>query len=406
MFVMAGLTFLAGGTVVYKKVAHTLARPIRRLSPVLRRKISLPSAPVVKIDGNPYAALQDRALILQGRNKDGKTTLLRTSLPWWRSVGPWAHYGIYLNGEAGRGVDSFEKWQTTQMYGMTTTAGSEINMSLDQYRESQWLRTYLQLLKFPVAPKPAIVLVDQFEDLLKRYPAQALDWANVLTNQHVRFGLAQVVFVVNSDACTRTLLNLNQGDRFDVLIMHPASGKVPHLDEELYEQCRRNIGLYKNVEPKVKAGKVEDVETYALKKLQRWEEDFHIPYPYKYDPSWSDLAPPPELSPALLKLRLGQGLEQALREQKGPGGPTFTKSQVAQRMGIANRCLTDLDKQQILDATAAQWEERLASGGAEQAVAESLAKHIRRLIGNPAPAPATVAPNEHDKGQSEPRSEA
>ena len=168
-----------------------------------------------------------------------------------------------------------------------------------------------------------------------------------------------------------------------------------------------NIGHNKNVEPKVTAGKVEDVETYALKKLQRWEEDFHIPYPYKDDPSWSDLAPSPELSPALLKLRLGQGLEQALLVQKGPGGePTFTKCEVAQWMEIANRSWKVLQKQQILDATATQWEEMLAGAGAEAAVAKSLAQHIRRLIGNPAPAPATVAPNEHDKGQSEPRSEA
>ena len=235
---------VTGGGAVYKWAAYPLARPIGRLSPLLRKVINLPNAPVLPVDSRPYAALkEDKALILQGRNEDGKTTLLRTSLPWWHRFGPLAHYGLYLNGEHSRGVSSFAEWQTTQLFGRTTTSGSEMAMSFYQYRERQWLRSFLQLLQLPVAPKPAIVIVDQFEELLKQYPQQALDWANVLTNQHVRFGLARVIFVVNSDKGTRTLLNLNQGDRFDVLVMQPAPGQhVRGLDEELYRKCSCNIG--------------------------------------------------------------------------------------------------------------------------------------------------------------------
>ena len=391
---VASLT--TGGAAIYKWTAYPLARPIGRLSLLLRKVINLPKAPVVPMDSRPYAALnEDRALILQGRNKDGKTTLLRTSLPWWHRFGPLAHYGLYLNGEAGTGVESFAQWQTTQLSGLTTTAGGELQMMLRQYRESQWLRSRLQLLKLPVAPKPAIVLVDQFEELLKRYPSQALDWANFLTNQHVRFGLARVIFVVNSDKGTRTLLNLNQGDRFDVLVMPPADGKhATGLDEELYRKCSYNVGLYKNVVAKLDSGEIDhvDVEEYASKKLKDWEDDFHLPYPVKYDRSWKRLAE--EESLPLMKQRLGQALEQVLLAQ-----PMLTPEKVEKQMEMATRCWETLDKMQVLDPMEPEWAKRLeAARGAKPAVAESLAKHIRCLIGNP-------VPNEQGEGQSEPRSE-
>ena len=358
-----------GGAAVYKWAAYPLARPIGRLGPLLRKVINLP----------------------------GLATLLRTSLPWWHRFGPLALYGLYLNGEAGTGVETFAQWQTTQLFGLTTTAGGELQMMLRQYRESQKLRSLLQLWKLPVAPKPAIILVDQFEELLKRYPSQALDWANFLTNQHVRFGLARVIFVVNSEKGTRTLLNLNQGDRFDVLVMHPTPGQhVTGLDEQLYQKCSCNIGLYKNVVTKLDSGEIDDVEEYVSEKLQRWEDDFHIPYPLKYDRSWSKLA---EKSLPLMKQRLGQALEQALQAQKGQDGrPTFTPEEVEEQMEFATRCWKTLDKMQVLDAMEPEWAKRLEGAGAEPAVAESLAKHIRCLIGNP-------VPNEQGEGQSEPRSE-
>ena len=247
--------------------------------------------------------------------------------------------------------------------------------------------------------------MDQFEELLRRYPSQALDWANFLTNQHVRFGLARVIFVVNSEKGTRTLLNLNQGDRFDVLVMHPADGKhVTGLDEELYEKCSCNIGLYKNVVTKLDSGEIDNVEEYVRQKLQRWEEDFHIPYPFKYDRSWSDLAPQPDRFAAQMKLRLGQALEQALLAQVGKDGqPIFTPEKVEKQIEIATRCWETLSKMQVLDAMEPEWASMLMSVGANEPTAKSLAEHIRCLIGNPAPAPPD--PNELGEGQSEPRSE-
>ena len=73
-----------------------------------------------------------------------------------REDGLFANHGIYLNGAQGKGVDSFKEWLTTQMFGMTTTGGSEIVYDLVQHSESQVFRSVLERVGLPIAPKPAI----------------------------------------------------------------------------------------------------------------------------------------------------------------------------------------------------------------------------------------------------------
>jgi len=251
----------------------------------------------------------------------------------------------------------------------------------------------------PITPKPCYIIVDQYEELLRRFPKEALDWANSLTNTQVRDSKGRVIFVVNSDAGAQTLLNLNQGPRFTKLIMQPPSGEGADIDQDLFGKCGRNIGLYKQVLAEIDRGAIEKgkEETFIKKQVKRWEQDFHIPYPFKYDRSWSDLAD--EKSLPLMKQTLGQALQQALQAQRGQDGqPVFTPEEVEEQMGFATRCWKTLSKMQVLDAMEPEWAVRLQGEGAKPAVAESLAEHIRCLIGNP-------VPNEQGEGQSEPRSE-
>ncbi|CAE7922873.1 unnamed protein product [Symbiodinium sp. KB8] len=119
--------------------------------------------------------------------------------------------------------------------------------------------------------------------------------------------------------------------------MPPADGKhVTGLDEELYRKCSYNVGLYKNVVAKLDSGEIDrvDVEEYVSKKLRRWEEDFHVPYPLKYDRSWSELAD--EKSLPLMKQRLGQDVQ-----------PMLTPEEVEEQMEIATRCWKTLSKMQV-----------------------------------------------------------
>ena len=132
-------------------------------------------------------------------------------------------------------------------------------------------------------------------------------------------------------------------------------------------------------------------------RMADWEDDFHLPYPVKYDRSWKRLAE--EESLPLMKQRLGQALEKVLLAQKGQDGqPTFTAEEVEECMKFVAKCLKHLSKMQVLDAMEPEWASMLMSVGANEPTAKSLAEHIRCLIGNP-------VPNEQGEGQSEPRSE-
>ena len=351
-------------------------RPVVRLYDRLLEEAGPLTGARVKMSTDPYRALrQEKALIMQGRNKEGKTTLLCTALPWYHRRGPWAYYGLYFNGGHGNAVSNFKEWHTVQLFGNLNMGGSETQYALNTYKKKQHLRVWLHGWGLSIAPKPCYVIVDQYEELLKRFPEDALRWANSLTNTQVRECKARVIFVVNSHAGAQTLLNLNQGPRFTKLVLEPPSGEGADVDMEIFHKCGRNIGLYKLVLAEIERGAVEKgkEETFIRKQVARWEEDFHIPHPFKYDASWSDLAPRPEKSAAQMKQRLGKALEQALLAQKGKDGqPTFTPEEVEERMKIAMRCWKDLSKMQVLNAMEPEWAKRLVSVGADEPMAESL----------------------------------
>ena len=380
---VGGLLGLLAVPEITKRFLYPAAAPVGNLHQRLKSTGRKLRSPIVKFAIKPYQEItEDRALILQGRNQEGKTTLLRETIPRHRRWGPLALEGIYLNGAKGKGVDSFKEWLTTQMFGMTTTGGSEIDYNLQAYRSKQWFVGFLENLGLPIAPKPTIVLVDQFEELLKRFPVQALDWANTLTNQHTRDNLARVIFVCNSDAGSQSLLNLNQGTRFDRVIMEPVSGEdVMDLNKELFQNCSGNIGMYKLVESRIKRQELteEQVEDFIRATFHRWELDFHLPYPVKYDRSWA------EMDVELMRERMEEFLEQALRAREKDGNKVFTEEQIKLQMGFAKGTWKDPNQQQILDASEELWLERLESVGADKPVAEALASQIKGMICSPVP---------------------
>ena len=167
---VGGLLGLLAALEITKRFLYPAARPVGNLHQRLLRTSAHLARPVVKFNLNPYQLIQPRrARILQGRNQEGKTTLLRECIPRWRRYGLFTYHGIYLNGAQDKGVDSFQECLATRTFGMTTTGGSEIAYNLVQYSESQVFRSVLERVGLPIAPKPAIVLVDQFEELLKRF---------------------------------------------------------------------------------------------------------------------------------------------------------------------------------------------------------------------------------------------
>ena len=222
---------------------------------------------------NPYCALDPtRSLILQGCNKNGKTTHLRTPAV--------LVYCRLFNGGAGKGVNTFKEWQTIQLFGNFNMEGAE-TYCYQWMLDLQRLRLLLHALGLPIAQLCYIIL-DQYEKLFKRFPEETLDWANFLTNKQVRDGAARMISFVNSHARAQTFLNLK---RFSNLILEPPYGKGAGVNLELFGICGRRIGLYKLVQ--IERGAVEKgmEETFFQKQIARWEKDFRVPYPYKDDSS-------------------------------------------------------------------------------------------------------------------------
>ncbi|CAE7536655.1 unnamed protein product [Symbiodinium sp. CCMP2456] len=108
-----------------------------------------------------------------------------------------------------------------QLFGNLNHGGSETEYAIDTYYDKQHLRVLLHIWRLPIAPKPCYIIVDHFEELLRRFPKEALDWANSLTN--------------------------TQGPRFSKLSLEPPSGEGADLDQDLFGKCGCNIGLFKQV---------------------------------------------------------------------------------------------------------------------------------------------------------------
>merc|ERR1740120_686958 len=100
-------------------------------------------------------------------------------------------------------------------------------------------------------PLPCFVIVDQFEELLRRYPHAVL-WASNLINQQIRNNIARLIFVVNTDSGAMSLLNLcwntQRAERIMLLPLHADKlGPTSCIDRAIFTECRGNIGLYRMV---------------------------------------------------------------------------------------------------------------------------------------------------------------
>ena len=185
--------------------------------------------PIVDYKVNPFnLVVEDKCLIIEGPNKIGKTTLFSRCIPWYRRFGPFTYQGIVLNGAGASYCSTFREWLTNQTAGNLNHASQEISTALISYRDSQWWRVSLEEYSFGfIRAKRAYVIVDQLEELIKAFPSESLAFVNVLANDHVRNNLAYVFLVVNSSHATKSIINLNQGTRFNSLKIIETADKLP-----------------------------------------------------------------------------------------------------------------------------------------------------------------------------------
>ncbi|CAK9081780.1 unnamed protein product [Durusdinium trenchii] len=251
-----------------KRALYPHARPVEPLFNRLRAEGGprLWSHQRVRFAANPYKYLNhNKIVILQGDTLSGKTNLLRHAIPWYRRWTIWplsilCWRGIYMNGAESQRIDTFQQWVTFQMFGTSHRAGSEIKQCVWAYRKQQWLWLVMEKLRVPfplLLPKPVFIIVDQYEELLKKYPDQAVAWADAICHNHGRNNYARILFVVNSDHGAQTLLNLAvHGMHFErVQLTTPTeSWRFATLDRNLLRKCQHNVGLYWMAKLKLRTG--------------------------------------------------------------------------------------------------------------------------------------------------------
>jgi len=379
-----------------KRALYPQARPVEPLFNRLRAEGGprLWSHQRVRFTANPFKNLNhNKIVILQGETQSGKTNLLRHVIPWHRRWTIWplsmvCWRGIYMNGGESQRMDTFQQWVTFQMFGTSHRAGSEIKQCVWAYRRQQWLCLLMEKFRVPfplLLPKPVFIIVDQFEELLKRHPDQAMAWADAICHQHGRNNYARILFVVNSDYGTQSLLNLaTHGLQFERIQMHIPTEKwrFATVDRKLLQKCQQNVGLYWMVKQRLRTGSLmqSDIEGYATEMRQRWARDFAVPFPVWPHPSWFKL----ELTEA--KKELMKGLFALLHVETRRPEENF---QVATAiLAVVRPEIELLDSTQLFDTTMAEWVRIFSNEGSmkvllTQQEARVVAKHLRRLMGNP-----------------------
>ena len=369
-----------GGLVHYFAVRKfPQARACRPLYQLLfnHRKIT---APIINYDINPYTLINpNRALIVQGASKIGKTTLFATSIPWYRRRGPLRYDGIVFNGAEFGGTTSFSHWLTSQMQGITTHVGSGAVGAISSYNQRQVFRRMISSIPYVgqyISLKPSHIIIDQFEDLLLKYPVEALKWANSITNKQCRDHECRVYFIVNSELATKALLNLNQGLGFDAIVLSGSPDLLPS-DKARFIRTQCNIGLYKETmdDP------YDELDGRCKRIMYSWVTQHHISYSPNGDRSWEKV-PVGFFKHVLLKAVEKQLASRTIDDGIGNLIQELSSDDVQECVQIVANALKDLSKEQIRLNSKAGWL-LLLQGTAIPSIVQGLAEAMMITLSTP-----------------------
>ena len=333
---------------------------------------------------NPFKLIMthpQHCMIIEGPNKIGKTTLFPLSIPWWRRFGPFVYKGFVLNGAEALPCKDFSEWRNHQMRGNMAYSGAELPQVLNEFRQKQWLRIFISDLFGVWKPKRAYIIVDQFEELVKKFPVEALSFANNLANDQVRNDFAFVFFVVNSKHGTKAILNLNQGQRFvvkeftksaDVLI---GAGKS---DADRFEICQHNIGLLKEMEHV----NMEELPEAVKHRMTQWKETYHLPFAPNGDQSWS-LVNDRKFRVVLLRKVCCDMESRYVDDEAGIQARLLTDEKIKESLNILTGVLERLSKEKIRQQSAVEWTVLFESKTPDKSIAEDLTTTVMRILATP-----------------------
>eukprot|EP00929_Paragymnodinium_shiwhaense_P021999 TRINITY_DN14193_c0_g1_i1.p1 TRINITY_DN14193_c0_g1~~TRINITY_DN14193_c0_g1_i1.p1 ORF type:complete len:160 (-),score=29.00 TRINITY_DN14193_c0_g1_i1:374-853(-) len=155
------------------------------------------------------------------------------------------------------------------------------------------------------------------------------------------------------------------------------------MDGDLFADCKCNIGLYNIVLHSLRSGYLNrtDVPGFVHYNLGRWELEFQVPFAQFLHPSWLAL----ELPEA--KRQLLSGMETLLRESATQNGED-NEDEIKEIMAVFKNAVKRLDARQFYYIRQSEWQEMLsnkwlATPGLSSMDANVVAKHVKRLMGNP-----------------------
>jgi hypothetical protein len=213
----------------------------------------------VGIDNKPIHKLNLRdafkAVALVGPNRSGKTmflsnVILNDMFPWWYRIFP--PRGLFLTGS--QDSPNVKDWLKRQI----ATSEKEhpfvaLADLLPQRRRKQWVRLYLHrtfkgfLPRF-LKPQPAIIVIDQAEELLRAYRAVFLvEFYNIVKWARDK-DLFILVLVINSDNAVKALELMHGGNMFS-FIRAPKVSRDAVVSEygekfaNIFDECDSCIGV-------------------------------------------------------------------------------------------------------------------------------------------------------------------
>lgn len=164
-----------------------------------------------------------KPIVFIGDNRSGKSTyisnyILKKVFPWWNRFF-FPPRGFYLLGN--RNAGNVKEWLQQQI---STTTKDDPWQALDdllrkRYNE-QWVRIFLQntfgsdALPWIMKPQPAIIVIDQAEELLRSYRSHFLYAIYDIVRAAERDGMVRLVLIVNTEHAVNSLKCLNGGNLF------------------------------------------------------------------------------------------------------------------------------------------------------------------------------------------------
>eukprot|EP00981_Chlorochromonas_danica_P014897 scaffold9386_cov154-Ochromonas_danica.AAC.4 len=236
---------------------HKLSKIDYSVLPRANMHVGIDKEPLKKL--NLHSAFKSVALI--GDNRSGKT--------------------IFLCNTKSATVDAWLKNQiaTTEK----EDPWSAVADLLGQRREEQRVRVFLHTLfktKLPtfLKPQPAIIVVDQAEELLRAYRAEFLVGFYNLVKEGRDDDLFRLVLVINTENAVKALELMNGGNMFDVITAPKVSREavVEHYGDEfakVFDDCDCCIGVALDYVADKKRPKDMTAKEYAALKKEKYASD-------------------------------------------------------------------------------------------------------------------------------------